>query len=245
MTILSPAQIKQGLANAGVSQNLDVLTAVILAESGGDTNATNAPSSGYWSNGTYIAQPGAYGIGQFTPDTAASLGYTPQQLLDPTTAFQAIAKLSNYGANLTPWDAYSFVSQNGVEVNQGPGQGSFQNFLGLVDSTTPIAQTTGNVSIGPVNIPTPSIPAISGLTSSIQALPQNVINGISNAISATIKPLQSYIQRVGFFIIGAGIVIAGLFILGSGNNTVTNVAAKIAPKPSIGSGELDEAAEVA
>lgn len=212
MAVLSPAQIKSLLREVGFPENsLNVFTAILLAESGGNTVAV---SSGQGTDRSY-------GIAQ----VAGIHGYTDAQLADPKFSLQVAYQLSNGGTDFTPWDAYQYVptpgctnpskANNYCETKKGPGLGSFANFLGIVDSTiplpsilasfggsaanaatgrapeTPISKTEGAtlLGFGPGNI----IPSISDIWNGVTG----VISGVKDAPAAAAgKVAQAITQGV-------------------------------------------------
>jgi hypothetical protein len=112
-----------GLAlNAGVpSSNLQVASAIAMAESGGDSNLVNPGRSG---------DP-EYSVGLWQVNIRAHPQYTEAQMKNPQLNAAAMFKISNGGTNWYPWGSYT--------------NGSYKSFM-----TTPVSpvatlgfQTTG------------------------------------------------------------------------------------------------------
>lgn len=110
MSILSPTQIEQYASQAGFGNTLvpgtnytalEVITAIALAESGGNTQAVNT-------NDPY---GGSYGIlqinGAHLTDFYSTGTISKAAALNPSTAFQYAYMLSDHGTNFQPWGTYT------------------------------------------------------------------------------------------------------------------------------------------
>ncbi len=98
MSTLSRQQLQQYAANAGftgASQN--IITAIALAESGGNSDAYN-PNDPFG---------GSYGVLQINGAHIVGGETTHACTLDPQCSFNFAFKLSNGGQNFNPWSTYT------------------------------------------------------------------------------------------------------------------------------------------
>ncbi len=95
MANLAPSQIAQLAANAGFTgAGLSTITAISLAESGGNPGAINYNDPG-----------GSYGLTQI--NAAAHGSSFAQAALDPQTALNEAFAVSGGGTNFSPWSTYN------------------------------------------------------------------------------------------------------------------------------------------
>lgn len=121
--VLSPGQILAYVEQAGFTGDAArTMAAIVLAESGGDTQAYNPEKAA----GTKSGQ-GSYGLAQIY--LTAHPQYDPTQLYDPLYNLEAAAQVFQAAGNsFTPWSTYNL--------------GSYKNYLGYIPMTA--AQATTN-----------------------------------------------------------------------------------------------------
>ena len=98
--ILSPSQIYSLAQQAGFSgQSATTMTAIVLAESGGDPNNVNT---------NYVSDPGgSYGLAQINAASHPDDFSTPGAIYDPLTNLQDAYAISGNGTNFSPWSTYT------------------------------------------------------------------------------------------------------------------------------------------
>lgn len=103
MAKLNASEIASFAQSAGMMNNVQIATAIALAESGGDTTAHNA-----------IPPDNSYGLWQINmlgplgPQRRKMLGISKNEdLYNPNINAKAMVKLSNGGKNFVPWTTYT------------------------------------------------------------------------------------------------------------------------------------------
>lgn len=119
MTTLSAAQIAADLSAQGApSGSLSTMTAIALAESGGNTQATHTNTDGSIDRGLFQIN------NRWHPDVTDACAF------DPVCATQAALKISNGGTSFGAWSTYT----SGAYLHHMPSAtdltGSFQNYAG-------------------------------------------------------------------------------------------------------------------
>jgi hypothetical protein len=128
-------QIAAFALNAGVPQaNLQIASAIAMAESGGDQNAINPGHPG---------DP-EYSVGLWQININAHTQYTAAQMKNPQLNAAAMYKISNGGTNWYPWGTYTNGSYK--QYMQTP-----INVAGVTMATTAF-QTSSNTSNTPSNV---------------------------------------------------------------------------------------------
>jgi len=141
---LSAAQIYQFAINAGFTgQSAQIITAIALAESGGNPSNIN-----------YGDPLGSYGLTQIN---GAAWGLsTAQSALDPQTALNLAYSISNGGTNFTPWSTFTTTNPSlsyGRYLTAASAAAS-QYGSGMFPSAT---QTPAIPYDAPLNTPIPGI----------------------------------------------------------------------------------------
>lgn len=149
MTVLKASDIKYYAANAGFSgQALNIITAIALAESGGDTNAQN------------LSDPnnGSYGLVQINGAHFHTGGTSKQCALDPQCSM-------NYAYTL--WSSQGFEPWGSYDPHNPGVTPAYEGFLAQAEqapqsTTIPSGGTTNPTN--PTNLQTNPVDFLSGLS---------------------------------------------------------------------------------
>lgn len=151
MAVLSPSQIAQYAANAGFTgAGLQKITAIAMAESGGNTLAYNPGDP----------HGGSFGITQINgvhPGASGALG-------DPQTAMNLAFQVSGGGNNFSPWTTYT--------------SGAYQKFMGQANGVDLTGASGGVGGAGSAYFSAPSVGAGAGAPGYVQA-PGGFLSGLT------------------------------------------------------------------
>lgn len=142
-------------------------------------------------NPNAVSPAGAIGIAQFMPSTAKSMGVDPN---NPTSAINGMAKLmAHYRKEYGSWEKalYAYHGGPGARDDPGPaGQAYAKKILGKVGSL--VGESAGEVA--------------------------GDLAGMANPFKSTEKLFAKFtdkaaLQRVGFWFLGAALLMAGVWIV--------------------------------
>jgi len=195
MTVLTASQIKAYAANAGFTgQALNIVTAIALAESGGDTNAVNSsdPSGG------------SYGLMQINGAHFHSGGTSQACAMDAQCSMNyAFTLWSSQG--FEPWGSYDPHSPGVTPAYENYLPTSEQSPLGALPPpghapTTPQLPNFTNPFTGAIKWiqdPLRVFKLVGGVALIVISLLFLVVPGVSDTITGTVNKATNAMQKIG------------------------------------------------
>lgn len=206
-TVLTPLQIAQTLQDAGWDRaNIVIMTAITLAESGGDTGVISKPNT----NGT--VDRGLFQI------NSAHTNISDATALNPLEAAKAVLAL--YGTQgFNAWTTYSGMRADG-------SRGIPAYLVHLPAATLALAQLVLGNGVTSADAQRGTIPAIGDAAGGVGNAVGNAASDVGTfandpfgvreagaAFTASLETAGKVAERIAYGIVGIGIAIAGLYIL--------------------------------